>query len=350
MKEYVVRSKMGNRRSKRIGHGFSFRIRRSRAGVSTVGFAFVTIVLIITTIAGFSLYATKPTGVTPATTSSAVTTTTLTSPAKLAQTPGFYNGAVVVFTYPKNYNCTPGLLTYFSNQTVAAKLTTCEVGAGNSTAEANAASLWVIVPAFAGLSIFGVPALGASSLGFPTFNNSTLVTDCGAGGTPAGCPDHPEFLYSPFFTAVEQHINITNGYGGLPEGVLPTPSHDHLINCCFTTVPWYTIVVLDFDPNIFPNVVTGQCAQVAASNLTDPTANCLSSYSGLVNALTTHINATAVNANNPIWQTLGGPTTQVVVPGAATAAQISNANSNLFEHFTVNSTNPYLYYYNYTSG
>jgi hypothetical protein len=132
--------------------------------------------------------------------------------------------------------------------------------------------------------------------------------------------------------------------------VLPTPSHDHLINCCFTIVPWYTIVVLDFDPNIFPNAVTGQCVRVVASNLTDPTSNCLSNYSGLVSALTTHSNSTLVNANNPIWQTLGGPSMQIVIPGAATAAQISNANSNLFEHFTVNSTNPYLYYYNYTSG
>ncbi|MFI5421262.1 MAG: hypothetical protein ACHQ1H_09885 [Nitrososphaerales archaeon] len=154
---------------------------------------------------------------------------------------------------------------------------------------------------------------------------------------------------SPFFTAVEQHLGIASGYGGLPEGVLPTPAHDHLINCCFQVVPWYTIVVLVFDPNIFPNAVTGQCTQVVSSNLTNPTSNCLSSYQGLFDALTTHSNATLVsNKDNPIWQTVGNPSTQIVIPDAASAAQISNANTNLFEHFTVNSTNPYLY--NNTNG
>lgn len=339
----------------------SHRANRGRLAISNIIFTVVTVILLIAAAAGFTLYATAgshSTGNSSQTsTAASVNTTTETSAVstsseKLWQTPGFYSGNVVVFTYPKDYNCTPSILSYFTNQTTAAKLTACEVGEGNSTAESGAAPLWVLVPAFAGLSIFGVTALGASSQGFPTFNGSTLVTDCGAGGTAAGCPDHPHFLYSPFFTAVEQHLNITNGYGGLPEGVLPTPSHDHLINCCLTVVPWYTIVVLVFDPNIFPNAVTGQCVQEVPSNLTNPTANCLSNYNGLINALTTKSTSagSATNGNNPIWQTVGGPLAQVVIPGAATTAQISNANTNLFEHFTVNSTNPYLYYYNSTSG
>lgn len=342
---------------------------RGKSAVSNVIFTVVTIILLIAAAAGFSLYATAGAHATVTssrtTTMTSISTTSVTATAsvtatvtstapsvKLAQTPGFYNGNVVVFTYPKDYNCTPSLLTYFANQTSAANLTACEVGAGDSSAESGAVPLWVLVPAFAGLSIFGVPALGASPEGFPTFNGSTLVTDCGAGGTAAGCPDHPHFLYSPFFTAVEQHLNITSGYGGLPEGVLPTPSHDHLINCCFNIIPWYTIVVLVFDPNIFPNAVTGQCVQVVPSNLTNPTANCLSSYSGLFGAFTTQSTSAgaATNANNPIWQTVGGPSTQIVIPGAATTAHIGTANSNLFEHFTVNSTNPYLYYYNGTTG
>ncbi|MGI0090985.1 MAG: hypothetical protein ACREBS_04690, partial [Nitrososphaerales archaeon] len=298
-------------------------VRGSNKAISNLVFTAVAIFLLVTTVAGFSLYATKNTvGITTTVGQTSSITTTITTTAtsqlpqsaELVQTPGFYNSSVVVFTYAKNYNCTPSILTFFANQTAAAKLTSCEVGAGQSNAEQGAAPLWVIVPAYAGLSIFGVSALGASPLGFPTFNNATLVTDCGAGGTAAGCPDHPNLLYSPFFTAVEQHINITNGYGGLPEGVLPTPSHDHLIDCCFSVVPWYTIVVLDFDPNIFPNAVTGECTQVVPSNQTDPTQNCLSNYSGLVNALITHSNSTSTNANNPIWQTLGGPTTQVVIP------------------------------------
>ncbi|MGH2639793.1 MAG: hypothetical protein ACRDF4_11045, partial [Rhabdochlamydiaceae bacterium] len=323
--------------------------------------AVVVIILIIIAASGFTLYSTKSsigssqiaTITTTVSAGSVVTTTvkstvmsTVTGPlgAKLIQTPGFFNNTVVVFTYPHDYNCTPGLLTFFSNQSAASGKTQCVVGAGNSTAVSGAVPLWVVVPAYAGLSVFGVTQLGASPEGFAVFDNTTILTDCGAGGTPSGCPDHPTYLYSPFFTAVERHLNITDGVFGLPEGVLPTPAHDHVINCCFQVVPWYTIAVLVFDPNIMPNPVTGRCNQVVPSNLTNPTGNCLSSFQALTNALTNHSSAVvSSNTNNPIWQTLGGPPNQVVIPGAAAAAQISNANTNLFEFFTVNSTNPYLY-------
>jgi len=321
-----------------------------RTGVSNTVFASAIIVLLIFGAFGYTLYFTKPSG-TSATTKTSFSTIYRTATsvsgitAALFQTGGFYNGTVVTFTYLYNYKCLPGLLTFFPNQTAAASKTDCEVGAGNSTAEAGAAALWVVVPAYAGLSVFGVEALGASPEGYPVYGNQTIVTDCGASGTASGCPDHPLLLYSPFFTAVEQHLGITNGYGGLPEGVLPTPAHDHLIDCCFQTVPWYTVVVLDFDPNIMPNPVTGQCTQVVPSSLPNPTANCLNNYSALADALATQDSAiSTINAKNPIWQTLGGPTTQVVVPGAATAVQLVNANTNLFEHFTVNSTNFYLEY------
>ncbi|MEM0287093.1 MAG: hypothetical protein QXG05_02825 [Nitrososphaerota archaeon] len=264
--------------------------------------------------------------------------------AQMARTPGFYNGQVVTFFYPYTFNCTPPLSHYFPQQSSASVMTGCEVGEGNATAEQGAVPLWVLVPAYAGLSIFGVQALGATSLGYPTFDNQTIITQCGASGTPSACPDHPLLLYSPFFTAVEQNLGITSGYGGLPEGVLPTPAHDHLINCCFTVIPWYTVVVLVFDPNIMPNAVTGTCSQVIPSNLTNPTQNCLSSFQNLEAALTTHSSAVVdANQNNPIWKTLGDPSAQIVIPGVATVAQISDANSNLFEHFTVNATNPYLW-------
>ena len=314
----------------------------SRAGVSNIVFAVSVIVLIVIAAAGFGLYATAP-GSTGAPTHTTVTQSGSTPFARPTETGGYNNDAVGPFVYPYQYKCLPSLTKYFSNETTASALTQCEVGEGDATAEQGAASLWVIVPAFAGLSIFGAGKLGASPEGFPVYNNQTIVTQCGASGTPSGCPDHPLLLYSPFFTAVEEHLGLNTGYGGLPEGVLPTPAHDHLIDCCFQTVPWYTIVVLVFDPNIFPNAVTGQCAAVAPSNLTDPTGDCLSNYSGLLKALTAHDSGVStVNVGNPIWQTLGGPNAQVVIPGAATASQIANANSNLFEHFTVNATNYYL--------
>lgn len=314
-----------------------------RQGISNTVFALSTVVLIIIAAVGFGLYATAASSPGATTAYTTLTKQGATVVVRPTETAGFYNGTIVTFVYPYQYKCLPSLTKYFSNETTAASLTQCEVGAGNATAEQGAAALWVIVPAFAGLSIFGVSKLGASAQGFPVYSNQTIVTQCGASGTPSGCPDHPLLLYSPFFTAVEEHLELKSGYGGLPEGVLPTPAHDHLIDCCFQTVPWYTIVVLVFDPNIFPNAVTGQCTAVAPSNLTDPTGDCLSNYNGLLKALTAHDSGVStVNANNPIWQTLGGPNLQVVIPGAATAAHITNANSNLFEHFTVNATNYYL--------
>lgn len=317
--------------------------------VSNIGFAAVTIILLIVAVAGFGLYAVKPTA-SPSTAYSTTTvystttaSSTILNAVKQNESGGFYNAQDVTFFYKFNFNCTPSLLSFYSNETSAAAQTNCEVGQGNATAVSAPAALWILVPAYAGLSIFGVTSLNATADGFPTFEGNTIVTQCGAGGTTAACVDHPTLLYSPFFTAVEQHIGITSGFGGLPEGVLPTPAHDHLIDCCLQTVPWYTITVLVFDPNIMPNAVTGQCTEVVPSNLTNPTANCLSSYSNLANALTTHSNATiSANGRNPIWQTLGNPASQVVVPGATVVTELSNMNTNLFEYFTVNSTNPYF--------
>ncbi|MEM0117848.1 MAG: hypothetical protein QXV32_05320 [Conexivisphaerales archaeon] len=332
--------------------------------VSNTIFAITTIVLLILAVSGFALYAfnlSQNGSVQQQITSLQSQVNSLNTQlslakgqiaslqqdiiaAKMARTPGFYNGEVVTFFYPYNFNCTPSLSTYFPQQSSISSLTNCEVGAGNATAEQGAVPLWILVPAYAGLSIFGVQALGATSLGFPTFQNQTIITQCGASGTPSACPDHPLLLYSPFFAAVEKNLGIDNGYGGLPEGVLPTPAHDHLINCCLKVVPWYSIVVLVFDPNIMPNAVTGTCTQVVPSNLTDPTGNCLSSFQNLENALNTHSSAViSANQNNPIWSTLNNPSNQVIIPGVATVAQISNTNSNLFEHFTVNETNPYLW-------
>ncbi|MDV3293376.1 MAG: hypothetical protein LYZ70_03815 [Nitrososphaerales archaeon] len=261
---------------------------------------------------------------------------------------GFYKGTVVSFKYSQNFQCIPALNKFVTNQTegnAAAAKTACVVGGGDATALAGAAPVFILVPAYAGLSIFGVPALGATSQGYPTFNGNAILTQCGAGGTVSACSDHPTLIYSPYFTAVEQHIGIKTGYGGLPEGVLPTPSHDHIVDYSGgPSIPWDVIAVLVFDPNIMPDGQTGQCHQWVQSDLANPTANCLTSFTALTNALTTKTSATA-NANStqsdPIYSTLGGVPTQVAIPGVTIVSQSSPANTNLFLWFAVSSNNPF---------
>lgn len=258
---------------------------------------------------------------------------------------GFNNGQVVTFLYngTNTFQCTPPITTFFPNATSAAAKTPCEVGAADQNAVSGQVPQWILVPAFAGLSIFGVTSLGASAHGFPMFNGQVLLTQCGAGATNTSCIDHPTLLYSPDFAAVEQHATgNTNGIGGLPFGVLPTPAHDHLLDISsvpFSNVPWGIVVVLVFDPNIWPSRDTAACSSIVSSNLSSPTANCLSTFSGLQNALTTKSTAVNVANNgttpNPIWQTLGSPLTQVVVPGVTTVSGLTTLNGNLYIPFAV---------------
>jgi hypothetical protein len=259
---------------------------------------------------------------------------------------GFLNGQVVTFVYTQNYTCQPDPDDFpafgLSEQNSINAFTTCEVGGfkGNTALPV----LYVLVPAFAGLSIFGVPKLGASSQGFPTFQSQTILTDCGAGGTKAACGDHPTYFYSPAFTTVEQYLGIKTGVFGLPEGVLPTPAHSHLVNESDSGA-WNNVAVLVFDPNIFPNPVTGQCTQVVQSDQANPTANCLNNYAALQNALTAHDSAVqtanSAGGGNPIYNALGKPSTQVVVPGDLTVPQLANPNTNLVLYFNVYNYNPY---------
>ena len=320
---------------------------KSFRGVTTPVYLATVVVLVILVIAGFALYATKPSTVSTVTVPTTVTSaTTVTVTGKsggiLPVTAGFYNGKVVTFIYTQPPACVPAYPSFFPSAQVASKVDNCEVGIGNNTAVSGAAPFWVLVPAYAGLSIFGVGALGANPQGFPVYNDQTILTDCGASGSPSESPDHPELVYSPAFTQVEKYLNITDGYGGLPEGVLPLPAHDHIISV-IGPIPWYTVVVLVFDPNIMPNPVTGECTQVVASDLPNATSNCLTSLSALQRAMTTTNGAIAqANANNPIWLALGKPMTQVVIPGDTSPSQIYNANSNVIEYFNVNTTNPYF--------
>jgi hypothetical protein len=317
-----------------------------RTAISTMVFAATAIVLIIVAAVGFGLYATNS-GKTTTSTSTSTTTITSTLMQEL-QSGGFLNNQTVKFGYTQAQVCTPSVISFGFNSseaTAAAGKTQCEVGAGNSTAVSGAAPVFVLVPAYAGLSVFGVTTLGASSQGYPVFDGQVIVTQCGAGGTNASCPDHPTYLYSPDFTAVEQHIGVTNGVFGLPEGVLPTPAHDHVITFLdSSSIPWYMVAVLVFDPNVMPNAITGQCQQIVNSNLTDPTQNCLNSVTAIAAALTTHTTATAAaNAtqNNPIYDTFGGVSTQVLIPGVTMVAANSPANSNLFLYFNDIAENPY---------
>lgn len=270
------------------------------------------------------------------------------SPAPLLQEGGFTQGSVVTFVYngTDTFLCEPSMTVMFPNDptaSAAAAKTECEVGNASQNAVPQVPE-WVLVPAYAGLSIFGVGALGATARGFPAVNGTGLLTDCGAGGTPTACVDHPTYLYSPLFAAVEDHLNLTGGYGGLPLGVLPTPAHDHLLDTptTYPNVEWGTIAVLVLDPNILPDRATGICAATVPSNLSSPTGNCLTSLNALKAAMTTCSSAAAnfnAAAKNPIWQTLVSvgvsPCAQVLVPGVASIAQISSLNSNLYIPFLV---------------
>ncbi|NON63356.1 hypothetical protein, partial [Acidianus sp. RZ1] len=267
--------------------------KKSNLGVSNTIFVGIVVVLIIIAAVGFALYGTKPSVVATTTKSITITssipvtstqtktstvtstaTTTVTStvvqPVMYNLSAGFYNGEVITFNYTMNFECTTPSSNIFPNQSVEQAVDGCEVGVNSTAYPAGAAPVYVIVPAFAGLSIFGNHGplnLGATPQGLPVFsyNNSnyTIITQCGADLTPAACPDHMPLIYSPAFTAVEQHIGIKNGVLGLPEGVLPTPAHEHIVT--FTTntsIPWYIVVVLVFNPNIYPNGLTGQCQQI----------------------------------------------------------------------------------------
>lgn len=321
--------------------------RRSSPAVSSAVFGASVVILLIIAAAGFGLFLTSSQPAKTVTSiSTSIRTTTVTA-AVNSSTPGvsggFLGSKVVTFSYPTPYQCTPSTSQLFPNQTAAAAKANCEVGAPG-TFPNNALPVWVVVPAYAGLSIFGVTALGASPDGYAVYHSQTVLADCGAGGTAAACPFHPTYLYSPAFTAVEQHLNITSGYGGLPEGVLPTPTHDHIVDtdALGQNIPWDTVAVLVFDPNIMPNAATGRCTQIVQSALENATGNCLTSIAALQTAMVTNNTAeAAANAGNPIWQTLGGPTVQVVIPGDSTVSVIRNPNSNLDVYFPVHDSNPY---------
>ena len=302
--------------------------RSSRRGISVVAI----VVVVIAIVTGLSYYelVVRPGG-----------TSSTSGP---LESGGFTQGQVVTFVYngTDTYQCTPSITTLYpgnATASAAAARTPCEIGAANQSAVLQVPQ-WLLVPAFAGASVFGIPSLGASARGFPVANGTSVPTDCGAGGTPTACADHPTYLYAPLFTSLEKQLNLTSGADGLPLGVLPTPAHDLLLNTTptYPNVPWGTIVVFVMDPNIFPDRATGVCTTVTASNLSSPTANCLTSITALDAALTTCSGAAAqYNAanQNPVWQVLRAGCDQVVVPGDLSVGEINNLNGNLYIPFAV---------------
>lgn len=262
---------------------------------------------------------------------------TASGPNPMLEMGGFTGGQVVTFVYngTNTYECAPATTTFFPT---APSSVPCEVGSANQNAVSGQVPQWILVPAFAGLTIFGASSLGSSSRGWPVFAGSPVLADCGPGGSPTACVDHPTLLYSPFFTQVEQSVGVTAGVGGNPEGVLPVPTHDHLLNTAatFPNVYWGIVVVLVLDPNIWPDRASAQCTATNSSNLSNPTGNCLTSIDALNRAIVTSASDVAtVNGGNAIWKTLGKPNSQVIIPGDATVASATNLNGNLYIPFAV---------------
>ncbi len=216
------------------------------------------------------------------------------------------------------YYCFPAPSAVYKNSSEsvnASAATTCETGAFAGIEPAGANLRYTLVPAFAGFSIYGYTKYNATPDGYPTFNGMPIVTGCGAALTKKSC-NGSVYLYSPFQSASERSIGIYNGINGLPEGVLPNSAFDDLVYPVETgTVSrTYRVNVKVYDPNIFPNITTGECSQIAPSNLTNATGNCLTSLNALQAAIDTNDSAVAeINANNPLWTTAGRPDTEAVI-------------------------------------
>ncbi|MDE1761812.1 MAG: hypothetical protein KGH59_00315 [Candidatus Micrarchaeota archaeon] len=256
---------------------------------------------------------------------------------------GFIGGTEAYFKYTEAYKCSPPNSQLFTNSTellASLNYTQCSFGVPGNAVGAD--QQWLLIPAYAGMSSFG---FNSSFQGFPLYNGTVVVTHCGVGGTASSCPDHPQSIYSPLFSGLEKSVGIAKGAFGLPEGVLPMPAHDYVIDDYdkFADVDWYTIAVYVFDPNIMPNATTGACMQVVPSNLTSPTANCLTSIGAIQRAMTNSSSSVAAgNSRNPIWRFMGNPTMQIAVPGNPTVAEINNSNSNLRVPYAVRN---YSYYH-----
>jgi hypothetical protein len=252
---------------------------------------------------------------------------------------GFASGRVLTLHYSGNYSCAPTLLTLYPAALEAAGHTSCEIGRAEPGVVPPAAPVWMLVPAFAGLSVFGLQALGASPRGMPMFGGLPWLADCGGGGAPSACANHPTAMYAPAYLAVERALGFVAGPEGLPLGVLPTPAFDALVNAsaAHPAVSWSTVVVWVFDPNIFPNRTDGSCRVVVPSSLPSPTAHCLTSVASVVGALGTMDTAVAAaNSANALWRAWGAPPFEAVL----LSGSLYTPNSNLYVSFSTSTGAP----------
>lgn len=249
------------------------------------------------------------------------------------QTGAFYNGSVITYDYTGGYSCYPPLSSVSPKATANESDYPCYAGIASNSSQA--LPDWVLVPAYAGMSIFG--ANGTD--GMPVFGNSTVYVNCGAGNSTTMCASDPKFVYSPAFAMMENYTG-KHSFDGLPNGVMPLPAHSHLINDTFHNdpIPWYVVIVYVFDPNIMPNVTNGKCAQVVASNVPNPTGNCLTSLAAIKRAMQTEDNATAnANTGNPIWNAMGKPAAEVYIPNDTSQSEVGNPNTNIVVPFAAKS-------------
>lgn len=242
----------------------------------------------------------------------------------------FQNGNVVYLNATSPGNCTStisSLYQGYGEAVNASSTTNCEVGVGISNT-VGMVPYYILTPAFAGLSVFGESSWNATSQGYPTYNGMTVVTTCGASGTPASCNTvaPTSYYYSPGTSNLERSLGISTGAFNLPEGVLPKSAHDILLpSSVGSSAVWgYEVRIAVFDPNIFPNSTTGLCTQSVPSNQTNPTANCLNNTAALARALRTIDSAvTTANAHNPVFAVKGVPPYQATLTVASVTSSPS---------------------------
>jgi len=269
----------------------------------------------------------------------------------------FDDGQIVTFHYngTNTWTCTPGLTVMYpkvSDAKTASSTTNCESGNASQNA-VQQVPMYVLIPGFAGLTVYGLTAIGASSHGFPEVNGTPILTQCPAAGFPGSCPDRPAYVYSPAFAAYEQATGYPSGVDGLPIGVLPSVAEDRLINTSATypNVYWGTVAVIVFDPNIFPAQSSPTCTKTVSSNLSDPTGNCLTSVAALQNAeRTCSSSSDSFNsaAKNPIWEGFveggGSQCAQVEVLGiGGQPGNLNTLNENEYIPFSVTPGAPSSY-------
>lgn len=260
----------------------------------------------------------------------------------------FLNGNIVSMGYTHSYLCTPSIASSYRNISGAIRNMT-ECGTVTPSNIIETLPIWAIVPSYAGFSIYGFKQWNSTRDGFATFQGNAIITDCGAGESASACGDTPIYRYTAKSYLYEQAYGVFSGINGIPQGLLPFPAHDYITLSDYGGVPTplYVVFVMVFDPNIFPNATTGRCTQVAPSNLTNATANCLTSFAALRNAIATRNSyIPQINAGNKLWMLESNTTLQAIIVLNKNITGTSNLlypNSNIYLYVQANGTNYYKF-------